>query len=90
MGSTPTIFKIGPGLTWYAPLPLGPYLGGYYAHWFVSDNLGDQDSIGARGGLTLFSAGPTSLTAGIAYERRLSCSVDCDTWWPDAAVGISF
>jgi hypothetical protein len=90
-GATPSFWQVSPGLTWYLPLPLlRPYLGGFYAHEFVSDGLPDQDGIGVRGGIGLLGAGPLSVNIGVAYERRLSCPADCDTWWPEASAGVSF
>jgi len=90
-GATPSFVQLSPGLTWYFPLPvLRPYLGGFYAHDFVSDGLPDQDGIGVRGGIGLLGAGPLSINVGVAYERRLSCPADCDTWWPEASAGLAF
>lgn len=90
-GATPTFVQLAPGVTWYFPLPvLRPYLGGFYAHDFVSSGFPDQDALGVRGGIGILGAGPLVINIGIAYERRLSCSTDCDTWWPEASAGISF
>jgi len=90
-GGTPSFVQLAPGITWYAPLPiLRPYLGGFYAHDFVSSGFPDQDALGARAGVGLIGAGPLSINIGFAYERRLSCSIDCDTWWPEASAGFSF
>lgn len=90
-GSSPSFVQLSPGLTWYFPLPvLRPYLGGFYAHDFVSSGFADQDAIGVRGGIGLLGAGPLSVSIGVAYERRLSCSTDCDTWWPEALAGFTF
>ena len=91
VGHTPTVLKVAPGLTWYMPLPvIRPYVGAYYARWIVSSGLDDQDAGGVRGGIAILSAGPASATIGVAYERRFSCSVNCDTWLPEAGVGITF
>ncbi|HTP26572.1 MAG TPA: hypothetical protein VMK12_13085 [Anaeromyxobacteraceae bacterium] len=90
-GNTPGFGKVGPGLTWYLPIPLfRPYIGAYYAHWFVAGNVPDSDSVGGRVGVLLLSAGPTSLGVGAFYERRLSCSSDCDTWAPEINASITF
>jgi hypothetical protein len=90
-GQTPSVFKLAPGLTWYLPLPLiRPYLGGYYAHWFVGSGFSDQDALGLRGGIVLLSTGPASVAVGVAYEHTLSCSVNCDAWIPEASVGVTF
>lgn len=90
-GNTPTFYQLSTGLTWYFPLPVvRPYLGGFYAHDFVSSGFPDQDGIGVRGGIGLLGAGPLSVNLGVAYERRLSCPANCDTWWPEASAGIAF
>ena len=90
-GGTPNFVQLSPGLTWYAPLPIiRPYLGGFYAHDFVSSGFPDQDALGVRGGIGLLGAGPLFINIGVAYERRLSCPADCDTWWPEASAGLSF
>ncbi len=90
-GATPSIFKLSPGLTWYAPIPLlRPYVGGFYDHWFVGNGFPDEDALGVRGGITILSVGPASAGVGVAYERRMSCSRDCDTWWPEASAGFAF
>ena len=90
MGQTPSLGKIAPGLTWYAPIALHPYVGAYYAHWFVSSGLADQNSLGGRVGLSVGSAGPAVVGFGVAYEHLLSCSVDCDSWWPEVSAGVAF
>jgi hypothetical protein len=90
-GATPTFYQLSAGVTWYVPLPvIRPYVGGFYAHDFLSSGFSDQDGIGVRGGIGLLGLGPLSVNIGIAYERRLSCPADCDTWWPEASAGISF
>jgi hypothetical protein len=90
-GASPSFVQLSPGLTWYFPVPfVRPYLGGFYAHDFVSSGFPDQNGIGVRGGIGLLGAGPLSVSIGVAYERRLSCSIDCDTWWPEALAAFSF
>jgi len=27
---------------------------------------------------------------GAAYEKVLDCSRSCESWWPEASVGVSF
>jgi hypothetical protein len=90
-GSTPNFVELAPGITWYLPLPVvRPYVGAFYAHDFVSAGFPDQDALGIRGGIGLFGLGPLYVTIGAAYERRLSCPSDCDTWWPEATAGFNF
>lgn len=91
MGNRPNIFKLSPGLTWYAPLPIWrPYVGVFYSRWFVGDGEPDQDGVGARAGIHLVSVGPLGVGVGAAYERRLSCSDNCDSWVPEAFATVSF
>jgi len=87
-GQSPSLGKIAPGITWYAPFRL--YVGAYYARWFVGSGFPDQNAVGARAGYTLLSMGRTFAGVGVAYERALSCSSNCDSWWPEASVGVSF
>jgi hypothetical protein len=91
-GATPSLGKLGPRLTWYLPLPVvNPYIGAFYTHWFVGSGFQDSDAVGGRVGLTLASAGPASVQAGVAYERVLGCDTDrCDSYWPEVSAGISF
>lgn len=89
-GATPALGKVAPGVIWVAPLPFRPYLGAYYAHWFVGSDLPDDDAVGGRVGLHLGGAGPAMLAIGVAYERVLSCQAQCDSWWPEFMAGVSF
>ncbi len=90
-GATPEIFKLAPGITWYAPIPgVSPYVGAYYAHWVAGSGYPDQDALGGRAGLGLFSAGPAGLSIGVAYERLMSCSRDCDVWSPEVMASFRF
>lgn len=87
-GESPSLGKLAPGLTWYSPFRV--YLGAYYARWFVGSGFPDQDAVGARAGYTLLSRGRTFAGVGVSYERALGCSSNCDSWWPEASVGVSF
>ncbi|HYQ81270.1 MAG TPA: hypothetical protein VEP68_07205, partial [Anaeromyxobacteraceae bacterium] len=89
-GGTPSLGKLAPGLLWVAPVPFRPYLGAYYAHWFVGSNYADEDAIGGRVGFIMGGAGRVSLALGVAYEHAFSCSVNCDAWFPEAMAGVSF
>ncbi len=92
MGSSPSIFKLAPQLTYVLALPGGtsPYLGAYYARWFVGSDLPDQSALGGRAGLQFLRGGPVAAGAGVAYEHLLDCTRDCDVWYPEAFVGASF
>jgi len=57
---SPGIVTVQPELDWYIPLPGGvqPYIGAYWAHWFVSGSDQDRNAYGFRGGLSLARLGP--------------------------------
>jgi hypothetical protein len=85
-GNSPTIWSVRPGITWYMPLAVvRPYIGAYYAHWFVGSGLSDQNGIGGRAG---FSVGRV-LSLGVTYEHALGCSNYCDSWAPTISAGLS-
>ena len=91
-GSSPTVFLVKPGLDWFLPVPGGivPFVGGYYAHWFVSGGYLPQDAWGARGGFSFAQVGPATLLLGIAYERVFTnCIGVCAYWVPQVAAGIA-
>ena len=86
-GSSPTLWTLRPGVTWYLPVArFHPYIGGYYTHWFVSGNFPDQNGIGARGG---FSLGRV-LSLAVTYDHALNCDRNCDIWTPQVSAGVSF
>jgi hypothetical protein len=88
-GGDPQYGKLAPGITWYSPFRF--YAGAYYARWFVGSGYPDTDALGLRGGVTLASTGRTVIGVGLAYEHTLgTCSLDCDSWWPEASVGVRF
>lgn len=89
-GGTPSMGKLAPGLIWVAPLPFRPYLGAYYAHWFLGSGYVDEDALGGRVGLIMGGAGRVSLAVGVAYEHAFSCSLNCDAFFPEAMASVSF
>ncbi len=91
-GSSPTVFMLKPGVDWFLPVPGGvvPYVGGYYAHWFVSGGFLPQDAWGVRAGLSFASVGPVTFLLGIAYERVFTnCTGTCAYWVPQVAAGFA-
>jgi hypothetical protein len=91
-GSTPTVFMLKPGLDWFLPVPGGvvPFVGGYYAHWFVSGGYLPQDAWGARAGFSFASVGPATFLLGIAYEKVFTnCTGTCAYWVPQVAAGFA-
>ena len=91
-GASPTILMLKPGLDWFLPLPgrIRPYVGAYYAHWFVGNGYADQDAWGVRGGFSFAQVGPAVLLLGIAYERVFTnCWGTCSYWVPQIAAGFA-
>jgi hypothetical protein len=91
-GSAPTVFMLKPGLDWFLPVRGGvvPFVGGYYAHWFVSGGYLPQDAWGARAGFSFASVGPATFLLGIAYERVFTnCTGTCSYWIPQVAAGFA-
>lgn len=91
-GVTPNILRVSPRLTWFVPLPfIQPYVGAFYAHWFLFQGFPSADSVGARAGVVLGSMGRASLQAGVIYEKTLDCNGDgCTTISPELSLGIAF
>jgi hypothetical protein len=84
-GSSPTMWILRPGVTWFMPVPrLNPYVGAYLTHWFVSDRS-DENGVGARAG---FSLGRL-ISLGVTYDRALNCSKNCEIWSPQVSASIS-
>lgn len=91
-GAEPVVLQLKPGLDWFPPVPgrMRPYVGAYYAHWFVSGGYLPQDAWGVRGGLSLAQGGPAMLLVGVAYERVFSgCTGTCGYLIPQLAVGFA-
>jgi hypothetical protein len=91
-GNSPTVFMLKPGLDWFLPVPgrVVPFVGGYYAHWFVSGGYLPQDAWGARAGFSFASVGPATFLLGIAYERvYTNCTGTCGYWVPQVAAGFA-
>ncbi len=91
-GSSQSVFMVKPGLDWFLPVPGGvvPFVGGYYAHWFISGGSLPQDAWGARGGFSFASVGPVTFLLGVAYERVFTnCTGVCAYWVPQVAAGFA-
>jgi hypothetical protein len=91
-GGSPSVTTLKPGLDWYVPLPgpLRPYLGAYWAQWFLGGGYPDQSAYGFRGGLAFAQAGPASFTFGVAYESAYAgCTSGCSYWFPQVGAAFS-
>jgi len=94
-GDGPSISQVQPRVRYVAqPLvgkfPLIPYVGVFYNHWFVGDDIPDVDAIGTRVGL-LYISGRLLLGLGIAAERTVSECPDDECWnyYPDFTISLS-
>jgi hypothetical protein len=87
--ASPKLGRLVPGLNWYAPIPFRPYLGVYYARWFIGGQ-DDRNAIGGRLGLMLASTPQTAFGAGLAFERVLDCASRCEAFWPELSIGFRF
>ena len=90
---SPEVVKLSPRLT-YA-LALGntaPYVGVYYARWFIGDGLGDENAVSGRFGIWQGGGvGPhTGVGVGVAYEHLLRCGGTCDAWSPEITAAFTF
>lgn len=94
-GDGPSVSQLSPSLRYIAqPLvghsPLIPYIGVFYRHWFIGDELDDVDTVGSRAG-ALFLSGRLILGLGVVVERTVStCDADCVEVYPDFTIGFSF
>lgn len=92
-GGTPSVWMLQPGVDWFVPLPgrIRPYVGAYWAHWFVSAGYEDRDAVGFRGGLSFAQLGPASMALGVAYEHVYAgCTTGCDYWYPQVSAAFGF
>ncbi len=93
-GDGPNIGRVTPSVRYVAqPLvhssPVVPYVGVFYNHWFIGDDITDVDTAGVRGGL-VYVSGKVLLGLGVAYERTVSeCVMDCSSVYPDFAIALS-
>ena len=85
-GSSPSLWTVRPGLTWYMPVEIvRPYVGTYYTHWFVGGGLQDQNGVGGRAGISLGHV----ISLGVTYDHAIDCNHDCDIWSPQISAGLS-
>lgn len=93
-GDGPSISKLTPSLRYIAqPLvgksPVIPYVGVFYNHWFIGDDLADVDTLGTRGGL-VYVSGQLVLGLGVVYEHVVSeCVTDCSSVYPDFTISLA-
>jgi len=93
----PFISTVSPGLNYvFHMVPtVKPYVGGFYRHYFVTDNRyawDDTDSIGARGGVYFMVSPMSYFGGGIAYEHFLDENLfsNVDQVYPEITLAIAF
>ncbi|HET9597692.1 MAG TPA: hypothetical protein VFP65_19040 [Anaeromyxobacteraceae bacterium] len=85
-GSEPSLWTLRPGVTWFLPLPMfQPYVGAFYTHWFVGQNLPDQNGVGGRAGFSL----NRMVSLGVTYDHALGCTTNCNVWTPQISASLS-
>lgn len=94
-GSDPNVTQISPQLRYvfYQLLryvPIAPYLGAFYRHWFLWDGFPDYDTLGGRAGAILSLGGRAYVGLGVAYERILNDCTSCDNVYPELSVAVAF
>lgn len=87
-----TIGIVGPAtryIVWQVPT-VHPYIGTFYRHWFIGNDVADRDSVGARAGI-ITAQDPFYVSAGVMYERFIACDeATCAYVTPEISLGISF
>lgn len=97
-GSGPSLNEVSPSFQYVARplvgrLPLIPYAGVFYNHWFVGAPFSDSDTAGTRAGVIYLSGGLSGgviVGIGVVYEHVLStCAQTCDQVYPDVTLGFT-
>jgi len=95
--ATPVMHRLSPGLRYvFHMIPvIKPYVGGFYRHTFVGNNIDDLNYVGGRVGIYYAPPkGGVYVGGGAVYEHLLNCTnsafVDCDSVYPEIFVGVSF
>jgi hypothetical protein len=95
LGGDPVMHRLSPELRYvFHMVPvIKPYIGTFYRHTFVAD-YDDLDYIGGRAGIFYVpKQSRVYIGGGAVYERLLDCKsnslVDCDTVYPEIAIGVT-
>jgi len=95
-GTDPNVTQLSPQVRYVfyqllRAIPVAPYVGGFYRHWFFWEGRSDFDTLGARAGAILGFGGHAYLGFGGAYERVVSrCDNGCDTFYPELTLALVF
>jgi len=82
-GSSPTLWALRPGVTWFVPMHLHPFVGAYYAERFVS-GTNPSGGVGARAGFPLGQL----FSLAVTYDHALNCVKNCDIWTPQVSAEV--
>lgn len=92
LGSGPLVTKLSPQLRyvfWFVPV-ITPYLGAFYRHWFITDDIDDIDTVGGRLGVFL-ARGMVVFGGGAVLEHAFNgCDEDCLFVYPELVLSFSF
>lgn len=71
-----------------------PYVGTFFKHYMVGEDIDDFNSVGGKvGGLLVMAQGRAYLGLGAVYEHLLDCDdtyFSCDDWYPELSIALSF
>ena len=93
MGHDPTISKLGPSATYMFHFieTYPPYVGLFYAHWFISNDMVDADTLGVRAGCFYVHSDAFYVGLGLAFEHLVSdCAEDCYQFYPELTIRSAF
>lgn len=90
----PFIATLTPGIRYvFHMVPVvQPYVGTFYRHYFVTGDLSDTDSVGARAGVNFQFTRGGYLGAGAVYEHFLDSNLfaEPDQVYPELTIAIAF
>lgn len=93
IGRDPTISKLGPSATYAFHFieTFPPYVGIFYNHWFISNDMVDADTLGARVGCFYVGSDAFYVGLGLTFERLLGdCGEDCHQFYPELSIRSAF
>jgi hypothetical protein len=92
----PFVGTVTPGLTYtfYSVPTFKPFVGVFFRHYMIGDDVDDFDSLGFRiGGYLVPAMSRVHFGLALVYERTLDCNDrvwTCDDFYPELSFAISF
>jgi hypothetical protein len=92
----PFVGTVTPGLTYtfYSVPAFKPFVGVFFRHYMIGDDVDDFDSLGFRiGGYLVPAMSRVHFGLALVYERTLDCNDrvwTCDDFYPELSFAISF